>query len=142
MQKKGKVSNTLRGRIRNTEIVAGKHRGLPASFAETVDQLMREKKLTRMDIAIAMNISERKAARLKEEDYEPDKQTVAGLCVVLRLSPAEAMALFEKAGLRLKPTSGRDVAYMEILASCGKYSIDEINEMLEEAGYMKLGGWK
>lgn len=89
-----------------------------------------------------MNISERKTARLKEEDYEPDKQTVVGLCVVLRLSPAEAMDLFEKAGLRLKVTSGQDVAYMEILASCGQYSIDEINEILEEAGYRKLGGWK
>ena len=142
MQKKGTGTNTFRGRIRNAEIAAGKQRRLPPSFAETVDQLMRERKLTRMDIAIAMNFSERKAARLKEECYEPDKQTVVGLCVVLRLTPAEAMALFEKAGLRLKYTSGQDMAYMEILASCGQYSIDEVNEFLEEAGYRKLGGWK
>lgn len=142
MQKKGNVSESLMGRIRKAESLAGRQRQLPASFADTLTVIMQEKGISHRDLAIELNVSERTIGRLKNEDYVTDKQMVLGLCVALGLTPVEAMALYEKAGFSFRKTSGQDVAYAEILASCGRYSIDDVNDALEACGYGKLGGWR
>ena len=142
MQKKGRASGNLTERIRKAEFLAGKQRQMPASFADTLTVIMQEKGVSHRDLAIELNVSERTIGRLKNEDYVTDKQMVLGLCVVLGLTPVEAMTLYEKAGFSLKKTSGQDVAYGEILSSCGRYGIDEINEALENCGYTMLGGWR
>ena len=102
---------------------------------------MKEKGVSHRALAIELNASERTIGRLMNEDYVSDKQMVLGICVALKLTSVEAMVLYEKAGFSFRNTSGQDVAYAEILTSCGKYSIDEVNEMLEICGYAKLGGW-
>jgi len=141
MQKRGRVSENLVDRIRMAEVQAGKQRQLPTSFSDTLSVIMKEKGVSHRALAIELNASERTIGRLMNEDYVSDKQMVLGICVALKLTSVEAMVLYEKAGFSFRNTSGQDVAYAEILTSCGKNSIDEVNEMLEICGYAKLGGW-
>ena len=111
------------------------------SFSETLDAVMRDKKVSRNWLALEMGLSETTVSKLKNDDeYKTDKQIVIGLCVALRLTPAEAFSLMERSSYHLRKTIPEDVAYFHILSTCGQYSLSEVNELLMEAGFTPLGG--
>ena len=64
---------------------------------------------------------------------------VIGICVVLKLVPQEAFTMLEKAGFRLKMTSAQDAAYFSIISTCGSFSMEDINTVLEDKGFGLIG---
>ena len=135
-------ANRLKNLIGKSGRIALDERRRTLSFSETLASIMKEKKISRNVLALEMGLSERTISKLRnDDDYQTDKQIVIGLCVSLSLTPAEAFSLFDRSPHRLKMTSAQDVAYFHILSTCGQYSLDEVNEMLEEAGFTVIGGF-
>lgn len=114
-----------------------KHSG---SFADTLYELMNEKKISKKRLAIDSNLSEKTVQRMRnDDDYEPTRQMVVAVCVGLRLSRTEAMALAGKSPHRFRPDNYQDAVYLQIMSEADKYSIEEINECLRELGCELLG---
>ena len=103
--------------------------------------MMKERKITRTRLAIEINVAESTVSRIRNnDDYCVTKQMVIAICVAMKLNPAEAFDLFNKSCCKLVMTNTQDVAYYHILTSCGQYSLDDINEILEARGFEILGG--
>ena len=127
-------------RMRETTIASKRVRTYSGSFADTLFELMRAKKMSKARLAIEANISEKTRQRLRnDDDYDPNKQTVIALCIGLRLSPTEAFALIDKSPFRLRPSNPQDAVYLQIISSDRNYTIEEVNECLETLGFLKLG---
>ncbi|MBW7571251.1 YgjP-like metallopeptidase domain-containing protein [Caproiciproducens faecalis] len=115
-------------------------RRYPGSFAETLVQLMNERHLSNKKLADLSLVGEKTIQRIRnDEEYPTSKQTVLGLCVGLKLSPAEAEDFFAKSDFKLNTTKTEDYIYKCILGSCAVNSIYAINEMLEAHGVPQLG---
>lgn len=126
--------------MRETTIAAKKVRSYSGSFADTLFELMRVKKMSRARLSIEANLSEKTIQRLRnDDDYEPNKQTVIALCIGLKLNPTEAFALIEKSPFRLRPSNPQDAVYLQIISSEKNYCIEEVNECLEAIGLLRLG---
>ena len=115
-------------------------RKYPGSFAETLVQLMAERKLSSKKLADLSLVGEKTIQRLRnDEEYPTSKQTVLGLCVGLSLSPPEANEFFEKSDFKLNPKKHDDYIYMCVLGACVENSIYAVNDMLEAHGVPPLG---
>lgn len=115
-------------------------RRYPGSFAETLVQLMAERKLSNKKLADLSLVGEKTIQRIRnDEEYPTSKQTVLGLCVGLKLSPAEAEDFFGKSDFKLNTQKTEDYIYKCILGVCANNSIYAINEMLEAHGVTPLG---
>ena len=135
-----RTTSELKMMLNESGRIAAEQRSLPMSFAETLVMIMKRKKVTRGKLAEASMLSENTISRMRSsDDYNPTKQMVLAVCVALELSPAEAMSLFDKAGLSLKLTNAQDVAYHYILCNCGGYTLDEINVILYDSGFETIG---
>lgn len=135
-----RTTSELKMMMKESGKIAAEQRSMPMSFADSLVMLMKKKKMTRSSLAAASMLSGNTISRMRcSDDYSPSKQMVLAVCVALELSPAEALSLFDKAGLSLKLTNAQDVAYHYILCNCGAYSIDEINEVLYDNGFETIG---
>ena len=141
MQKNTYNITGLEAVIKRSEKTAKELGRLPGSFSETLKIMMKERKITRTRLAIEINVAESTVSRIRNnDDYCVTKQMVIAICVAMKLNPAEAFDLFNKSCCKLVMTNPQDVAYYHILTSCGQYSIDDINEILEAKGFEILGG--
>ena len=110
------------------------------SFAETLVQLMKERKISNKILADLSLVGEKTIQRLRnDEEYSTTKQTVLGLCVGLSLSPAEAEDLFDKADFKLNPKKTEDYIYKCVLGACATNSVYAVNEMLVAHGVPPIG---
>ena len=127
--------------MKQSGVIASRERQKTLSFADSLDAIMKEKKVSRSALAVEIGLSEKTISRIKNnDDYCTVKQIVIGICVALRLTPAEAFALFSKSSHRLRMTCAQDVAYFHILSTCGAYSLSQVNDLLEERGFELIGG--
>ena len=127
--------------LRKESMDANKLRMYSESFSDTLFELMKEKKMSKARLAIESNLSEKTIQRLRNDDrFEPTKQTVIALCVGLKLSLVESMALIRRSPYQLRPTNPQDAAYLKIISSGQDYCIEEVNECLEALGLSILGG--
>lgn len=115
-------------------------RRYPGSFAETLVQLMKSRKLSNKKLADLSLVGEKTIQRLRnDEEYPGSKQTVLALCVGMSLSPPEAKDLFDKSDFKLNTQKHDDYIYMCVLMSCSGNSIYAVNEMLISHGVAPLG---
>ena len=127
-------------RLRKAGADGRKAKNYSGSFADTVFEMMKEKKISKRRLALDSNLSEKTVQRMRnDDDYEPTKQMVVAICVGLKLSSTEAHALIEKSPCKLRPTNYQDAVYMQILEEGGRQSIEDINECLRELGCELLG---
>lgn len=141
MQKGNNYRRGFEENIRESLRAAGEIRRLPGSFSETLAELMKARKMTRSRLSIESNLSESTISRMKAcDDNTFTKQVIIAVCIGLRLTPAEAFSLMDKSCCKLVMTNAQDLAYYHVLASCGQYPIEEVNEILRANGYEELGG--
>ena len=141
MQKDISNGKGLEAIIRKSGKVAKELGTLPGSFSETLKMLMKKRGISRTRLSIELNVAEATISRIRKNDeYIVTKQLVIAMCIVLGLTPAEAFSFFDKSCCKLMMTNAQDIAYYHVLATCGQYELDEVNEMLAANGYEILGG--
>ena len=135
-----KLNPMLNMMIRKAAPTAFKEQEYPASFCRTLEIILKEREMFPKDLADLLNVHRRTLYRiLQDDEYQTTKQMVIGMAVVLKLSPQEAFALLEKSGHTLRMTSAQDAAYFSIISTCGQYSLEEINDVLEDKGILMIG---
>ena len=140
MTSKQKLNPMLNMMIRKAAPIAFKEQEYPASFSRTVEIILKERNMYPKDLADQLNVHRRTIYRLLQDDeYQTTKQMVIGMAVVMKLTPPEAFSLLEKSGYCLRMTSAQDAAYFSIITTCGQYSLDEINDVLEDKGFLMIG---
>lgn len=140
MSNNQKLNPALNLMIRKATPVAFRQQELPASFSRTLETLLQERNMYPKDLADLLNVNRRTIYRiLQDDEYQTTKQMVIGICVVLKLVPQEAFTMLEKAGFRLKMTSAQDAAYFSIISTCGSFSMEDINTVLEDKGFGLIG---
>ena len=141
MQNSNNYYNGLEDVLKESGRAASELKRLPGSFSETLNELMKKRKLSRARLSIESNLSESTISRMKASDNNNfTKQVVIAVCIGLRLSPAEAFSLIDKSSCKLVMTNEQDVAYFHVLSSCRQYPSEDVNEMLRINGYEELGG--
>ena len=140
MTSKQKLNPMLNMMIRKAAPIAFKEQEYPASFSRTVEIILKERNMFPKELADLLNVNRRTIYRiLQDDEYQTTKQMVIGICVVLKLVPQEAFTMLEKAGFRLKMTSAQDAAYFSIISTCGSFSMEDINTVLEDKGFGLIG---
>ena len=140
MTSKQKLNPMLNMMIRKAAPIAFKEQEYPASFSTTVEIILKERNMFPKELADLLNVHRRTIYRLLQDDeYQTTKQMVIGMAVVMKLTPPEAFSLLEKSGYCLRMTSAQDAAYFSIITTCGQYSLDEINDVLEDKGFLMIG---
>ena len=140
MSNNQKLNPALNLMIRKAAPVAFRQQELPASFSRTLETLLQERNMYPKDLADLLNVNRRTIYRiLQDDEYQTTKQMVIGICVVLKLVPQEAFTMLEIAGFRLKMTSAQDAAYFSIISTCGSFSMEDINTVLEDKGFGLIG---
>ena len=140
MTSKQKLNPMLNMMIRKAAPIAFKEQEYPASFSRTVEIILKERNMFPKELADLLNVHRRTIYRLLQDDeYQTTKQMVIGMAVVMKLTPQEAFSLLEKSGYCLRMTSAQDAAYFSIITTCGQYSLDEINDVLEDKGFLMIG---
>lgn len=135
-----KLNPALNLMIRKAAPIAFREQEYPASFSRTVEMILKERNMFPKDLADLLNVHRRTIYRLLQDDeYQTTKQMVIGMAIVLRLTPQEAFALLEKSGYSLRMTSAQDAAYFTVISTCGQYSLEEINDVLEDKGFLTIG---
>lgn len=115
-------------------------RRYPGSFAETLVQLQKEKKLSNKELADRSLVGEKTIQRLRnDEEYPTTVQTVLGLCVGLKLPLPEAEMFLGKTDFKLNSMKDEGYVYQCVIGVCAENSIYEINEMLKNNGITPLG---
>ena len=80
-ERKNAHNRTLLSQIQRASRSTDAMRLYPGAFSETLEQLMKEKKLSNKKLADASLVGERTIQRLRnEEEYPTTVQTVLGLC--------------------------------------------------------------
>ena len=110
MTSKQKLNPMLNMMIRKAAPIAFKEQEYPASFSRTVEIILKERNMFPKELADLLNVQ-----------------------------PPEAFSLLEKSGYCLRMTSAQDAAYFSIITTCGQYSLDEINDVLEDKGFLMIG---
>ena len=135
-----KLNPALNLMIRDAAPAAFRQQSYPAAFSRTLEAILQEKKMYPKDLAALLNVDRRTIYKvLQDDEFQASKQMVVAISVVLKLSPHDAFALVDKAGIRLRMTSAQDAAYFSIISSCGAYSLEDINEVLIDKGITPLG---
>ena len=110
-------------------------------FGELMERYMKEKGFSSETLARVSGLSDRTIRRMKGDDlYEPTREMVIGVCVVMKLTFDEASLLIRKSAFRLRDDSPVDAVYVEILESEGEHTVEEWNRALEMLGVRLLGG--
>ena len=126
--------------IRNAAPAAYRQQSYPGAFSRTVEAILQEKKMYPKDLADLLNVDRRTIYKMMQDDeFQASKQMVIAIAVVLKLSPHDAYALVDKAGIRLRMTSAQDAAYFSVISSCGVYDLEDINAVLSDKGIAPLG---
>lgn len=135
-----KLNPMLNMMIKKAAPIAFREQEYPASFSRTIEIILKEKNMFPKDLADLLNVHRRTIYRiLQDDEYQTTKQMVIGMAVVLKLTPQEAFALLDKSGYSLRMTSAQDAAYFSIISTCGQYNIEEINDVLEDKGFLMIG---
>ena len=135
-----KLNPMLNMMIKKAAPIAFREQEYPASFSRTIEIILKEKNMFPKDLADLLNVHRRTIYRmLQDDEYQTTKQMVIGMTVVLKLTPQEAFALLDKSGYSLRMTSAQDAAYFSIISTCGQYNIEEINDVLEDKGFLMIG---
>lgn len=133
-------NKTLLDQITNAKRRSEALRRYPGSFAETLVELQKERKLSNKQLADRSLVGEKTIQRLRNnEEYPTTVQTVLALCVGLKLPLPEAEMLLGKTDFKLNFMKGEGYVYQCVLSACVENSIYEINEMLEANGIQPLG---
>jgi len=112
-------------------------------FGETLVKYMAETGYTCRTLAPFAGMSERTIRRMRGDDeYQPTKEMIVSVCVAMKLSAYDSMALFRKSPFRLQEDSPVDAVYLKILEYEGKYSVREWNRVLEDIGGRSIGCFK
>lgn len=130
----------LLDQVTNTKRRSEALRRYPGSFAETLVELQKERKLSNKQLADRSLVGEKTILRLRNnEEYPTTVQTVLALCVGLKLPLPEAEMLLGKTDFKLNSMKGEGYVYQCVLSACAENSIYEINEMLKVNGVQPLG---
>ncbi len=135
-----KLNPALNLMIRNAAPAAYRQQSYPAAFSRTLEAILQGKKMYPKDLADLLNVDRRTIYKiLQDDEYQVPKQMVIAIAVVLKLSPHDAYALTEKAGIRLRMTSAQDAAYFSVISTCGEYELEDINAVLMSKGIDPVG---
>lgn len=126
--------------IKNEKRRSDALRRYPGSFAETLVELQKERKLSNKQLADRSLVGEKTIQRLRNnEEYPTTVQIILALCVGLKLPLPKAEMLLGKTDFKLNSMKGEGYIYQCVLSACAENSIYEINEMLEANDVQPLG---
>ena len=135
-----KLNPMLNMMIKSAAPTAYRQQSYSSSFCRTLEAMLQERKMYPKDLADLLNVDRRTIYKvLQDDEYQVSKQMVIAIAVVLKLSPYDAYALVDKAGIRLRMTSAQDAAYFSVISTCGNYDLEDINAVLTDKGITPLG---
>ena len=109
------------------------------SFQQHLLDLIIEKDLDNTVVYKSSNVSKGAFSKIMCGDTKkPQKKTVLGFCIGLRLSLDEAEELLASADMAFNPYNKRDKLVIQCIMH-GQYNIDEVNAMLYICGQPLLG---
>jgi O-acetyl-ADP-ribose deacetylase (regulator of RNase III) len=109
------------------------------SFQEHLLKLIIEKDMDNAKVYKSSNVTKGAFSKIMCGDTKkPQKKTVLGFCIGLRLNMEEAEGLLASADMAFNPYNKRDRLVIQCIR-CGQYDIDEINVMLFICGQPLLG---
>lgn len=109
------------------------------SFREHLLKLIIQKDISNSVVYKRSNVTKGAFSKIMCGDTKiPQKKTVLGFCIGLRLNLKEASELLASADMAFNPYNKRDILVMQCIQS-GQYDIDEINSMLFVCGQPLLG---
>ena len=116
---------------------------LPDSLGGTIKKHRKWKKMTQSQLAENTLLSADTISRIeKGEIYEPKLETVMAIIVGLKLDYWFSFDILSKCGYLLKfgvlQHIPKIIAYQKIIAFEGKYSVRDVNQMLEAQGIAAL----
>ncbi len=107
------------------------------SFSEKLFELIREKKLSEVEVYKKADIDRRHFAKIRAtSDYRPKKDTVILLCLSMRLSLAESQDLLKRAGMALSRSCQQDII-AEYFLKKEIYDVCLYQEMLYKYGFLQ-----
>ena len=113
---------------------------LSGSFGKSLVILMKWRDVTVEKLGEKAKLDNRMIQRMRNDaDQTWDIKKVAALCIGLHLPPYMSLPLIEKAGLKFKSGEEQFVC-QHILTTRYKSTIQECNELMEEAGFSPLSG--
>ena len=114
---------------------------LPGTFHETFAKLMDLKDLTVEQLAEETMLSERSITRYRtEERFDYSIDTVAVLCIGMRLDPLLSLDLIRKAGIMLRNTP-EDLMINAVLMGMHRFSVLEVAKYLKMSQYPRIKNW-
>ena len=114
---------------------------LPGTFHETFAKLMDLNDLTVEQLAEETMLSERSITRYRtEERFDYSIDTVAVLCIGMRLDPLLSLDLIRKAGIMLRNTP-EDLMIHAVLMGMHKFSVLEVAKYLKLSQYPRIKNW-
>jgi hypothetical protein len=114
-------------------------RELPATFAGSLEMLMKWRRLTVEQLAENALTSPKTIQRMRNDPgHNWELSTIIAVCIGLQLPPYISFDLVTKAGLAFKATE-EHITYKHLLTVYCQSTIIECNEFLEEAGYAPIG---
>ncbi len=111
---------------------------LDESFSDTVLKLIDERGLKDSDVYNSINMDRRLFSKLRNNDYNPSKQTAISLCIGLKLDLDQCNDLLGKAGYTLSHSNMADVI-VEYFIRNRIYDIYTIDEALLHYDQKPLG---
>ena len=109
------------------------------AFQSQLLKLIMEKDLDNAVVYKSSNVSKGAFSKILCGDTKiPQKKTVLGFCIGLKLSLDEAEQLLASADMAFNPYNKRDKLVIQCI-SHGQYNVDEINAMLYVCGQPLLG---
>ncbi len=123
-------------------------RAVQRPFGETVEEIMREKGITKrwggkkiLDVTRAEEVtgldSEIFRKKMYRADCVPDMATVMSMCIGFKLDSVCANRLLQAAGLTFRLDNPDHIAYLFLLSYCKDWDINQCNEWLEKLGVRK-----
>ena len=104
------------------------------SYSETLLKLIDMRGFTDVEVYKAAKIDRRVFSKIRSNpSYQPSRKTAMSFCIALRLSPIEAMALLEKAGLCFSHSKKDDLIVLYCLQN-GIYDVSLVNEAILKMG--------
>ena len=109
------------------------------SFRSHLTQLLNSRNIDNATAYKRSNVTKGAFSKILCGDTKtPQKKTVLGFCIGLRLNLKESAELLASADLAFNPYNKRDLLVMQCIQS-GQYDIDEVNSMLFVCGQPLLG---
>lgn len=111
---------------------------LDESFSNTVLRLIDERNLKDSDVYNSINMDRRLFSKMRNDNYNPSKQTAIAICIALKLNLDETNDLLEKAGYTLSHSNKADVI-IEYFIKNKIYDLYTIDEALLHYDQKPLG---